>query len=552
VAQETVVLDASRTVKARTRQGTTWGPLHQGFFEVDQAPAVVLNEWNAVAPDQDLDAGDAALGALPGNGGDWLELLVLQDVDTTGWTLRMQDRRGALQTVALPALDLPAGTLVTVAEDLPQDLAYDPASGDWRLHVTAPLDVTHLDWQLTIVGDQGQVIFGPVGEGVAPLHGLGSDEVGWLAVVPDADFRRDSDGYRAGRGSTYGAANPGQDLSALRGPGPQVTAPVPAGCAVVPGGGLLLALFALACVRREDSGQDLHYEVCNGVDDDGDGLIDDDDPDLADPLPLYEDADGDGVGDQIAWACGVGPGIVATGGDCDDADASVHPGAVELCDDVDSDCDGLLQGCAAPDCEGLSDGVHTLALPSGAHFEGVCQDGWTLAFVRNSAARTNQPDFGVGDVALDGLAVHPADASASAEPLMSWFDLNTFDYDQLRLDAWANGALSAASEPIERSSLRIDFGEPGYLLYGDPYVWCGGPASYTDAGVGAVNNPEGAPADCRGHGSLGSGWDFSLSHAANQGLTLCGADGSAVMLASWGSGWVAYGNPGVAYAIWVR
>jgi hypothetical protein len=25
-----------------------------------------------------------------------------------------------------------------------------------------------------------------------------------------------------------------------------------------------------------------------------------------------------------------------------------------------------------------------------------------------------------------------------------------------------------------------------------------------------------------------------------------------VMLASWGSGWVAYGNPGVAYAIWVR
>ena len=31
---------------------------------------------------------------------------------------------------------------------------------------------------------------------------------------------------------------------------------------------------------------------------------------------------------------------VSEAGDCDDTDAYSYPGAVELCDDVDNDCDG--------------------------------------------------------------------------------------------------------------------------------------------------------------------------------------------------------------------
>ncbi|MFT4627096.1 MAG: hypothetical protein ACI8PZ_005777 [Myxococcota bacterium] len=87
-------------------------------------------------------------------------------------------------------------------------------------------------------------------------------------------------------------------------------------------------------------------EVCDGVDNDGDGLVDADDPsvDRSTGVALYVDADGDGFGDpdHPTWACAADDGHVADGSDCDDADAEVFPGAVSRCDGrPDTDCDGL-------------------------------------------------------------------------------------------------------------------------------------------------------------------------------------------------------------------
>jgi len=87
-------------------------------------------------------------------------------------------------------------------------------------------------------------------------------------------------------------------------------------------------------------------EVCDGlVDEDCDGLVDDADPDVSDPSLWPTDSDGDGWGDDAAAlsACVQPTGTVAAGGDCDDGDAAVHPGATEVCDGaVDEDCDGLV------------------------------------------------------------------------------------------------------------------------------------------------------------------------------------------------------------------
>lgn len=58
----------------------------------------------------------------------------------------------------------------------------------------------------------------------------------------------------------------------------------------------------------------------------------------------FPDGDGDGYGDANSqqFSCTPLPGYVADGTDCDDGNASVNPGAAEVCGDgIDNNCDGL-------------------------------------------------------------------------------------------------------------------------------------------------------------------------------------------------------------------
>jgi len=115
----------------------------------------------------------------------------------------------------------------------------------------------------------------------------------------------------------------------------------------------------LACIPPDGYGQDATdcddsdetvnpegSEVCNGNDDDCDGLIDDDDDsvDLSTASTWYMDADGDGWADArtSTWACDAPEGWLAgdLAADCDDDEAAVNPDATEICDGIDNDCDG--------------------------------------------------------------------------------------------------------------------------------------------------------------------------------------------------------------------
>ncbi|MFZ5477979.1 MAG: MopE-related protein [Myxococcota bacterium] len=80
-------------------------------------------------------------------------------------------------------------------------------------------------------------------------------------------------------------------------------------------------------------------ETCNGIDDDCDGTTDEDVT-----TTYYADDDNDGYGDPASTvaACSAPSGYVTDATDCNDSASTANPGATEVCDTIDNDCDGSI------------------------------------------------------------------------------------------------------------------------------------------------------------------------------------------------------------------
>jgi hypothetical protein len=93
----------------------------------------------------------------------------------------------------------------------------------------------------------------------------------------------------------------------------------------------------LSCVP--DFGPGEKAELCNGLDDDCDGVIDNG----ILVKTFFKDDDKDGFGsDATASGCAPPEGYVEKGNDCVDTNPAINPGAAELCNEIDDNCNGQI------------------------------------------------------------------------------------------------------------------------------------------------------------------------------------------------------------------
>ncbi len=110
-------------------------------------------------------------------------------------------------------------------------------------------------------------------------------------------------------------------------------------------------------------------EACNNIDDNCDGNIDEG----LSPITYYLDNDGDGYGDNsmtvLSCSATTPTGYTSFAGDCDDSDASISPGALESCNGIDDNCNGMIDDGLALntyyadlDGDGFGDAANTTAV----------------------------------------------------------------------------------------------------------------------------------------------------------------------------------------------
>ncbi len=94
-------------------------------------------------------------------------------------------------------------------------------------------------------------------------------------------------------------------------------------------------------------------EVCDGKDNDLDGVIDN-----GVLMNFYKDADADAFGNLnvLQQACQPPAKYVVDSSDCDDTNVNVKPGANEVCDKIDNDCDGVVDDGFDKDGDGYVNG----------------------------------------------------------------------------------------------------------------------------------------------------------------------------------------------------
>jgi hypothetical protein len=277
-----------------------------------------------------------------------------------------------------------------------------------------------------------------------------------------------------------------------------------------------LALLACSGAPAQVSPEDADSSVDSGADTAG--------PDTSvDTGPVGDDADGDGYGS------------VSTGGrDCDDADPWTHPGAVEMCDDRDQDCDG----------DPLADG----ACAGDAHLGAVAERSWWL----DPADGDPFPEFTLPDEDGDGTPEVMFTTGGLYLTGLVWLPGGTLTGSTNIADAWGAGFDAGSGDWIDDMKPAGDFDGDGWDDFWVTSSSCesfDNGRAYLIAGPASGWNPDGATFE-----EAARDWWEEEPRGSCFGRTLTAGgdfdgDGRADAVVGGGDGGEAGGGPWVAYVL---